>query len=145
MLWQRNRIETARNWHRCCPTFDMFMKNAISGISGFLDLALVPLRSAAVMRGLCRRALKEGQVMLLPNEDSGQVKGDLVFQGDPLACPQRAESLMADGGRVMTEGIPLEEIAVLCSRHNYRWRFHPDQKQRLRVVLEPARLASTTP
>jgi hypothetical protein len=123
----------------------MFMKNSIAGISGFLDLAMVPLRSAAVIHGIgLRRRQKEGRVVLLRNGDTADASEELVFEGDLQACPQRAEAVIARGERVVADGIPLEEITALCSRHNYRWRLHPDRKPRLRFILEPAQVPSAT-
>ena len=124
----------------------MFMKNSIAGISGFLDLAMVPLRSAATIRGIVwRRTQQEGRIVLLRSRDAVEASEELVFQGDPQACPERAEALIARGERILVDGLPLEEITALCSRHNYRWRLHPDRKSRLRFILEPAQISAAAP
>jgi len=142
---ERSAKQAEALWHRGCLKSLMFMKNSVSGISGFLDLAMVPLRSAAVIRGLQRRTSKEGRVVLLRNGDTTGASEELVFQGDPQVCPQRAEAVIARGERVVAEGLSIEQITALCSRHDYRWRFHPDRKPRLRFILEPALVPSATP
>jgi len=83
--------------------------------------------------------------VVLRNGDAAEVSEELVFQGDPQACPQRAEALMARGERILADGLPLEVITTLCSRHNYRWRLHPDRKPHLRFILEPAQVPVATP
>jgi hypothetical protein len=124
----------------------MFMKSSIAGISGFLDLALVPLRSAVAIRGVrLGQTQKEGRVVLLRNEGAAEASEESVFEGDLQACPQWAEVVIARGERVVADGISLEEITALCSRHNYRWRLHPDRKPRLRFILEPAQLPPPAP
>lgn len=123
----------------------MFMKNSIAGISGFLDLAMVPFRSAAVIRDIrLWRTRRQGKVMLLRNAGGADADEELVFQGDPPDCPQHAAALIARGERVIAEGIPLETITVLCARHGYRWRLHADRKPRLRFILEPPQVPSAT-
>ena len=124
----------------------MFMKNSIAGISGFLDLAMVPLRSAAMIRGIgWGRTPKEGRIALLRNGDTAETSEELVFRGDLQVCPQRAEAFIARGERIVVEGLSLEAITTLCSRHNYRWRLHPDRKPRLRFILESAQMPVAVP
>jgi hypothetical protein len=120
----------------------MFTKNRMASISGFLDLALVPLRSAAQLGRW--RTPPEGRIVLLRDADTDQAREELVFQGDPQVCSRRAETVLARGERVVAEGISFEAIATLCERHNYRWRLHPEGKWRRRFVLEPAPVPAET-
>jgi hypothetical protein len=140
---QGNRIESGHDWHRCCSKSAMFVKNSFAGISGFLDLAMVPLRSAAVIRRIRRRRTQpQGRVLLLRSQGTAEADEELIFQGDPQDCPQRAAAAIARGERVVAEGLSIEQITALCSRHDYRWRLHPDRRPRLRFILEPAQVLS---
>src|SRR5512138_3048510 len=102
------------------------MKNHVVSISGFLDLALVPLRSAARIRDLgLRRRPRETRIAVLREAAPGTTSQELIFQGDPQVGPQRAEPALARRERIVAEGLSLETIIALCERHHYRWRFHP--------------------
>lgn len=117
----------------------MFTKNSLASISGFLDLALVPLRSAALLRDFgFWRMPREARVFLLRDAGVGGPDEELIFQGDPQAGPDRAEVVLARGERIVAEGLSFEAITTLCERHNYRWRLRPARNPRIRFVLEPA-------
>ena len=111
----------------------MFIENGSSGIAGFLDLAIIPIRTVL-----------EGRPKALPNggrsrrialmEESGGVSVEkLLLSGGPAA------EMIKAGRKMVLEGFPLEEVAAWCFRHNYRWRFHHDSSSQNTFILEPGR------
>src|SRR5438094_7443602 len=117
----------------------MFIENGSSGIAGFLDLAIIPIRTVL-----------EGRPKALPNggrsrrialmEESGGVSVEkLLLSGGPAAVRSKAIEMIKAGRKMVLEGFPLEEVAAWCFRHNYRLRFHHDSSSQNTFIIEPGR------
>src|SRR5438034_4198569 len=117
----------------------MFIENGSSGIAGFLDLAIIPIRTVL-----------EGRPKALPNggrsrrialmEESGGVSVEkLLLSGGPAAVRSKAIEMIKAGRKMVLEGFPLEEVAAWCFRQNYRWRFHCHSPATNTFVLEPGK------
>ena len=117
----------------------MFIENGSSGIAGFLDLAIIPIRTVL-----------EGRPKALPNsgrwrrialmEEAGGVSVEkLLLSGGPAAVRSKAIEMIKAGRKMVLEGFPLEEVAAWCFRHNYRWRFHHESSSQNTFVLEPGK------
>ena len=119
----------------------VFIKNGISGIAGYLDLAIVPIKSVLV------RPPKSGQHPLsagvrkvaLMEEGGGVSVEELLLSGEAAAVQPIAIEMIKTGRKMVLEGFPLEEIAAWCFKHNYRWRFHNHAPAKNTFILEPGR------
>ena len=118
----------------------MFVEIRRLGISGFLNLAVLPFRALLGRDG--NPAPSNGgdsRVALFRTTSEGVCTEELVFTGKASACEAKAIGMIGCGERIVLEGFPLEQVAELCFKHNYRWRFAPDSKKSLRFVLEPGK------
>jgi hypothetical protein len=119
----------------------VFIKNGISGIAGYLDLAIVPIKSVLV------RPPKSGQHPLnagvrkvaLMEEGGGVSVEKLLLSGEAAAVQPMAIEMIKAGRKMVLEGFPLEEIAAWCFKHNYRWRFHNHSPAKNTFILEPGK------
>ena len=117
----------------------MFVKIRSLGIAGFLDMAVLPLKSllgkdrhSGSSGGDCKVALVKGTTDSLLNEEP-------VLNGSADVCETKAIRMILAGERIVVEGFPLERLAELCFKHNYRWRFHNGSKTSPRFLLEPGK------
>ena len=124
----------------------VFTKKRMATRSGFLDLALAPLRSGTLIRNFGFWWVpREASVIILRETIAGGVGEEMIFRGDPQAGPRRARAVIAKAERIMAEGLSLEAIPMLCERYSYGWRFHPAHRRRIRFVLEPATAQNSSP
>jgi hypothetical protein len=117
----------------------MLIKNGISGIAGFLDLAIVPIKSALVGRAKAGdRPVGTGARKIALLEESGGVFVEkLLICGEAAAVQLKVIETIKAGRKMVLEGFPLEEIAAWCFQHNYRWRFHSNAPGKNAFILEP--------
>jgi len=116
----------------------MFVKNRRLGISGFLDLAALPIRMLLNRNDRTESSNNDTRKLtLLKAAPDGVSKEEPVVGGYADACEARAIRMIQDGERIVVEGFPLEQVAELCFKYNYRWRFHHGSKNPLRFTLEP--------
>ena len=119
----------------------MFIENGISGIAGFLDLAIVPIKRAMAGSAKQRPEPKPGvaRKIALMEEAGGVSVEKLILSGEPSAVRSKAIEMIKAGRKMVLEGFPLEEVAAWCFRHNYRWRFHHESSSQNTFVLEPGK------
>jgi hypothetical protein len=117
----------------------MLIKNGISGIAGFLDLAIVPIKSALVGKAKTgeRPADTGARKIALLEESGGVFVEKLLFCGEAAAVQSKVVETIKAGRKMVLEGFPLEEIAAWCFQHNYRWRFHSHTPAKNAFILEP--------
>ena len=119
----------------------MFIENGISGIAGFLDLAIVPIKRAMAGSAKQRPEPKPGvaRKIALMEEAGGVSVEKLLVCGEPSAVRSKAIEMIQARRKMVLEGFPLEEIAAWCFKHNYRWRFHSDSPADNSFILEPGK------
>ena len=119
----------------------MFAKIGISGFSDLLDFATTPIRSR--LGKFADGVIAEGcgKVSIIMESPEGVAVEKSVCTGKPDACRSSALGLIEEGHRIVLEGLPLENVAALCCRHNYRWRQCHQVRSRntLRFIIEPGR------
>ena len=123
-----------------CLDYPVFVEIRRLGVSGFLNLAVLPFRA---LLGKDRNPVPSNggnrSVALLSTTPEGIATEQLIFTGNSSVCEAKAIGMIGCGERIVLEGFPLEQVAELCFKHNYRWRFGPDSKKSLRFVLEPGK------
>ena len=119
---------------------DVFVKNRSYSISGFLNLAVLPVR--ALLNGVNhakQSAGRERRLVLFKLTPDGDVVEEPVSTGDANAYEARAIQMISEHTTIVLEGFPLERVAELCFKHNYRWRFYQGSNARLRFIVEPGK------
>ena len=119
----------------------MFIKNGISGIAGFLELAIVPIRTMFIRPDRSQPLLSGGRVrkVALLEEVGGVSTEKPLLSGEAAAVQPMVIETIKAGRKMVLEGFPLEEIAAWCFQHNYRWRFHCHSPATNTFVLEPGK------
>lgn len=118
----------------------MFVKATISGIMGFLDLAAVPIRTILRRREDPDSPAKGSpKIALIQQTPDGISLEKRVVSGSKEICRSKASEMMDRKEKLALEGFSVEEVAALCVKHNYRWRFHPDSQSSLKLVVEPGK------
>ena len=110
-------------------------------MTDFLVVATLPIRAALGRRtaevnpGYARR------VALITETPDGVSVEKSVCTGDAAPCESAAASLMQERRKIILDGFPLEEVAGLCFKHNYRWRFQNPVPSRngIRFIIEPGK------
>ncbi len=115
----------------------MSVKIAIAEISGWLDLALLPIKSVLGQPARSADPVASRKVAIITQTPDGVSLEDSVCQGELDACQTAAVELMHGKRKLVLEGFHLEEVAALCFDHNYRWRFEDSQGKRFRFFVEP--------
>jgi hypothetical protein len=121
----------------------MIIENSASGIAGFLDLAIVPIKSAFAMKA--PQSEQPGsdavtrKIGLLEEAACGVSMEKMLFSGSAATARSKALEMIVAGRKIVLQGFPLEEIANWCFKHNYRWRFHHDPFSENTFVLEPGK------
>jgi hypothetical protein len=117
---------------------DVFVKNRSHSISGYLNLAALPIK--ALFNGVNdgeQSAERKHRFALF--KMTGDVLEEAVSTGDVEVCKARAIQMIHERGTIVLQGFPLEHVAELCFKHNYRWRFYRDSNASLRFILEPGK------
>jgi len=116
----------------------VFIENGISGITGLLDLVIVPIKSALATTPQSECPPREAGIrkIALREEGAGGISLEKrLFSGrvEPARC--KAVEMFAAGRKIVLEGFPLEEIAAWCFAYHYRWRSHASANNAF--ILEP--------
>lgn len=118
---------------------NMFIENGNSGIAGFLDLAVIPIKTVLVGSPKASPIGVGARRIALMEEAGGVSVEKLLLSGGPAAVRSKAIEMIKAGRKMVLEGFPLEEVAAWCFRHNYRWRFHHDSSSQNSFILEPGK------
>jgi hypothetical protein len=119
----------------------MLIKHNMPASAGFLDLAIVPIKT---LIGNGTDALRPpqnvGKRKIALIEESGGVSVEkLLFSGEASAAALKVVELIRMGCKLVVEGFLLDEIAAWCFTHNYRWRFHHGSKEQSSFIIEPGK------
>jgi len=119
----------------------MVIENGISGIAGFFDLVIVPIKTAlAGGANAPRQPSRCGARKIALIEEAGGVSVEkLLLSGKAAAVQSKAIEMIQARCKMVLEGFPLEEIAAWCFTHNYRWRFHNESSSKNTFLLEPGK------
>jgi hypothetical protein len=119
----------------------MLIKHNMPGSAGFLDLAIVPIKTIlGTATGTERPPQSGGMRKIALMEESGGVSVEkLLFSGEASAAELKVVEMIKVGRKMVLEGFHLEEIAAWCFTHNYRWRFHHGSRQENSFIIEPGK------
>jgi len=119
----------------------MLMKHIMPGNAGFLDLAIVPIKTALGSgTGTQPPPQSGGARKIALMEESGGVSVEkLLFSGEASAAELKVMEMIKVGRKLVLEGFHLEQIAAWCFAHNYRWRFHHGSSEQNSFVIEPGK------
>ena len=119
----------------------MLIKHSMAGSAGFLDLAVVPIRTVfgngTEAQGPPRNC---GARKIALMEESGGVSVEkLLFSGEASAAQLKVVEMIKVGRKMVLMGFDLAEIAAWCFAHNYRWRFHHGARGENSFIIEPGK------
>src|SRR5437867_11036060 len=117
----------------------MFIENGSSGTAGFLDLAIIPIKTLLVDRPTDPPNSGGARRIALMEEAGGVSVEKLLLSGGPAAVRSKAIEMIKAGRKMVLEGFPLAEIVAWCFKHNYCWRFHNDSCSKSTFILEPGK------
>jgi len=111
------------------------------GNAGFLDLAIVPIKTAlGAVTGTQHPLQSAGARKIALMEEAGGVSVEkLLFSGEASAAELKVMEMIKVGRKLVLEGFHLEQIAAWCFTHNYRWRFHHGSNEQNSFVIEPGK------
>jgi hypothetical protein len=117
------------------------MKHTMPGNAGFLELAIVPIKTAlGAVTGTQHPPQSGGARRIALLEESGGVSVEkLLFSGEASAAELKVMEMIKVGRKLVLEGFHLEQIAAWCFTHNYRWRFHHASSEQNSFVIEPGK------
>ena len=103
----------------------MLIKHTMSGSAGFLDLAIVPIKTMLGNGTDTQHPPQNGgaRKIALIEESGGVSVEKLLFSGAAPAAELKVLEMIKAGRKLLLEGFLLEEVAAWCFTHNYRWRF----------------------
>src|SRR6266566_5439039 len=119
----------------------MLIKHNMPGSAGFLDLAIVPIKTMLGNGTPAQQPpLNGGMRKVALIEESGGVSVEkLLFSGGACAAELKVVEMIKVGRKLVLEGFQLEEIATWCFTHNYRWRFHHGSREQNSFIIEPGK------
>src|SRR5947207_14241802 len=119
----------------------MLIEHSMSGSAGFLELAMVPLKTRRGTGTDAQRPPKNGgaRKIALMEESGGVSVEKLLFNGEASAAEVKVLEMIKVGHKMVLEGFHLEEIAALCFSHNHRWRFHHGSSEQNSFIIEPGK------
>ena len=119
----------------------MLIKHNISASAGFLELAIVPIKTLLGNGMDAQRPPQNvGKRKIALIEESGGVSVEKVlFSGGASAAELKVVEMIKMGCKLVLEGFLLEEIAAWCFTHNYRWRFHHGSREQSSFIIEPGK------
>jgi hypothetical protein len=118
----------------------MLIKHITPGNGGFLDLAMVPIKTVPGESKDAQRPANGGARKIALMEESGGVSVEkLLFSGESPAAELKVMEMIKVGHKMVLEGFHLEEIAAWCFTHNYRWRFHTSSSEQNAFIIEPGK------
>ena len=119
----------------------MIIKHTISGSAGFLDLAIVPIKTMLGNGTDAQHPPQNGgaRKIALIEESGGVSVEKLLFSGEASAAQLKVVEMIKVRRKMVLEGFDLEEIAAWCFTHNYRWRFHHASREENSFIIEPGK------
>ena len=119
----------------------MLIKHNMPGSAGYLDLAIVPIKTLLGNgTGTQRPPQNGGMRRIALIEESGGVSVEkLLFNGEASAAELKVVEMLKVGRKLVLEGFLLEQIAAWCFTHNYRWRFHHGSGDVSSFIIEPGK------
>jgi len=119
----------------------VFVKNGISGIAGFLELAILPIRTMFIRPARSQPLLSGGRVrkVALLEEVGGVSTEKPLLSGEAAAVQPMVLEMIKAGRKMVLEGFPLEEIAAWSALGDAERRAVMEQlPERLRQMSSPA-------
>ena len=86
----------------------MVIENGSSGVAGFLDFAIVPIKAALVGRAKARTNTGGARRIALMEEAGGVSVEKLLLCGEPDAVESKAIEMIQAGRKMVLEGFPLD-------------------------------------
>ena len=119
----------------------MLIKHNMRANAGFVDLAIVPIKTLLGNGTDAQRPPQNGgtRKIALIEESGGVSVQKLLFSGEASAAERKVVEMIKVGCKLVLEGFRLEEIAAWCFTHNYRWRFHHGSRQENSFIIEPGK------
>jgi hypothetical protein len=119
----------------------MLIKHNMPGSAGYLDLAIVPIKTLLGNgTGTQHSSQNGGMRKIALIEESGGVSVEKVlFNGEASAAELKVMEMIQVGRKLVLEGFLLEQIATWCFAHNYRWRFHHGSRELCSFIIEPGK------
>jgi hypothetical protein len=119
----------------------MLIKHTMQGSAGFLEWAIVPIKTVLGNGTDAQRPSHNGgaRKIALMEESGGVSVEKLLFSGEPSAAQLKVVEMIKVGRKMVLEGFLLEEIAAWCFSHNYRWRFHHASSEQTSFIIEPGK------
>src|SRR6266496_5603897 len=101
----------------------MLIKHITQGSAGFLDLAIVPIKTMLGNATVTPHPHPDdGMRKIALIEESGGVSVEkLLFNGEASAAELKVLEMIKVGRKLVLEGFLLEQIAAWCFKHHYRW------------------------
>lgn len=119
----------------------MFARIGISSVTDFLDVATLPIRAALGRKPADPKHRYAHRVALITETTDGVSVEKSIFNGDLDGCNSALVPLMQEYRKFVLDGFPLEEVAELCFKHNYRWRLCTpiSSREGHRFIIEPGK------
>ena len=119
----------------------MLIKHITQGNAGFLDLAIVPIKTLlGNPTGTPQPHPDKRMRKIALIEESGGVSVEKVlFNGEASAAELKVMEMIKVRRKLVLEGFCLEEIAEWCFKHHYRWRFHHGSGALSSFIIEPGK------
>ncbi len=119
----------------------MLIEHSMPGSAGFVELAMVPIKTMLGTGTDSQRPPKNGgaRKIALMEESGGVSVEKLLFSGEASAAELKVLEMIKVGHKMVLEGFHLEEIAAWCFTHNYRWRFHHGSTEQNSFIIEPGK------
>jgi hypothetical protein len=119
----------------------MLIKHSMSGSAGFIEWAMVPIKTTLGTGTDAQRPPQNGgaRKIALMEESGGVSVEKLLFNGEASAAELKVMEMIKVGRKMVLQGFHLEEIAAWCFTHNYRWRFHHASSEQNSFIIEPGK------
>ena len=119
----------------------MLIKHSTPASAGFLDWAIVPIKTVLGNGTDTQRPPRNcgARKIALMKESGGVSLEKLLFSGEASAAELKVVEMIKVGRKMVLEGFHLEEIAAWCFTHNYRWRFHHGSREQNSFIIEPGK------
>ena len=119
----------------------MFARIGISSVTDFLDVATLPIRTALGRKPADTIHPITHKVALITETTDGVSVEKSICIGDLDGCCSAVLPLMQEHRKFVLDGFPLEDVAELCLKHNYRWRFYApiSSLDGHRFIIEPGK------
>ena len=138
---QLTQTASRSTWHSYCSKTAMFARIGISSVTEFLEVATLPIRTALGRKPADTNHPSAHKVALITETTDGVSVEKSICIGDLVGCCSAVVPLMQEHRKFVLDGFPLEDVAELCLRHNYRWRFCAPISSRNghRFIIEPGK------